>query len=100
MSDLSKLPNVGPVLAAELRRAGIETAERLRQLGATAAWERVREVNPERDCASSLLALEGAVRGVRWMALEGTERGRIAALVGARRASPSSGLTGRLGRRA
>jgi DNA transformation protein len=85
MSDLSTLPNVGPVLAGELRRAEIETAERLRRVGAAAAWERVREVNPERDCAASLLALEGAVRGVRWMALEGTERERIAAFAESRR---------------
>jgi DNA transformation protein len=83
--DLRRLPNVGDVLARELRAAGIATARQLRELGAPAAWERVRRVNPDRDCASSLLALEGAVRGVRWMAIDPAERRRLSADAGARR---------------
>ena len=77
--DLGGLPNVGPTLAAELRAAGIESSDQLRALGARAAWGRLRDVNPERDCSSSLLALEGAVRGVRWMAIDPAERRRICA---------------------
>lgn len=85
MSDLTTLSNVGAVLARELEAAGVGSAERLRELGATSAWERLREVNPERDCANSLLALEGAVRGVRWMKIDADERRLIAARVGSRR---------------
>jgi DNA transformation protein len=84
-NDLRDLPNVGPALARELLAAGVDSAARLRQLGPLAAWERVREVNPERDCASSLLALEGAVRGVRWMAIDEPERRRLGAYAAARR---------------
>ena len=73
-NDLENLPNVGPELARELRAAGVETAAQLRRLGAKDAWAKVRDVNPERDCASSLLALEGAVRGVRWMSIRPAER--------------------------
>jgi len=75
---LEDLPNVGPILASELRAAGIASAEQLRATGAKAAWLQLREVNPERHCSQSLLALEGALRGVRWMALEPAERQRIA----------------------
>ncbi len=42
-------------------------------------WERLSQVNPDRDCASSLLALEGAIRGVRWMELPDADRKQIAA---------------------
>jgi DNA transformation protein and related proteins len=78
-NDLERLPNLGPVLARELRAAGVETPAQLPKIGARAAWAKVREVNPERDCASSLLALEGAVRGVRWMSIDPAERRRLSA---------------------
>jgi DNA transformation protein len=84
-NDLRELPNVGPALARDLLAAGVDSAIRLHELGARAAWERVREVNPERDCASSLLALEGAVRGVRWMAIDPGERRRLSAHAAERR---------------
>ena len=87
MNDLAKLPNVGPQLARELLAAGIESGAHLRELGAAAAWDRVRDVNPDRDCASSLLALEGAVRGVRWMSLDLAERRRLSEYAESRRRS-------------
>lgn len=77
MTALDGAINVGPVLARELRAAGIDDIEQLRALGAREAWDRVRQVNPERDCASSLLALEGAIRGVRWTTIDAGERERI-----------------------
>src|SRR5437899_12251290 len=79
MKELTQLPNVGPKLASELEAAGIASATELRSMGANAAWERLRKVNPQRDSASSLLALEGAVRGVRWMSIDPGERRRISA---------------------
>ena len=85
MMRLERATNVGPVLAGELRKAGIAYVEDLRELGAYAAWERVRRINPDRDCASSLLALEGAIRGVRWMSLKASERQKIAARAAAAR---------------
>lgn len=83
--DLENLPNVGPELARELRAAGVETAAQLRRLGAKGAWAKVRDVNPERDCASSLLALEGAVRGVRWTSIQPAERKVLRAYAAERR---------------
>jgi hypothetical protein len=38
------------------------------------AGERLSTVSPERDCASSLFALEGAIRGVRWMEVPEADR--------------------------
>ena len=84
-NELEDLPNVGPELARELRAAGVQTADQLRRLGAKCAWAKVRDVNPERDCASSLLALEGAVRGVRWMSIQPAERKVLRAYAAQRR---------------
>lgn len=84
-NDLERLPNLGPVLARELRAAGVGTVAQLQKIGAKAAWAKVRDVNPERDCASSLLALEGTVRGVRWMRIDLAERRRLSAYAEERR---------------
>jgi len=85
MNELRQLPNLGPALTRELVAAGVDSPARLHALGAAAAWERVRKVNAERDCASSLLALEGALRGVRWTQIDQSERDRISAYARARR---------------
>lgn len=86
MTTLEDAPNIGSVLAAELRAAGIETVDQLRAVGGIEAWERIRLINPERDCASSLLALVGAVQGRRWMSIEPDERKRMREYAAGRRA--------------
>ena len=77
MTDIADAINIGPVLAGELRQAGITTLEALRALGYRDAWQRVHAVNPQRDCGNSLLALAGAIEGVRWMRLPAEMRARI-----------------------
>ncbi len=79
MTEIEDVINIGPVLAKELRAAGITSREALQQLGARKTWERLSNVNPDRDYASSLLALEGAIRGMRWMELPDADRKQIAA---------------------
>lgn len=79
MTPIEDGVNVGPVLAAEIRRAGIDTIERLRELGYRAAWERLQTIATDRDCTHSLLALAGAIQGVRWARLAPAERERIRA---------------------
>ena len=62
--ELTALPNIGPVLAGNLRAIGVETAEALRETGAEAAWLRIRaEVDPG-ACLHQLQALAGAVEGI------------------------------------
>lgn len=79
MSRVESAINIGPVLAADLRRAGITTVEELREVGHVGAWRRLRQVAPDRDCTHTCLAIAGAVAGVRWMTLPAAERARIAA---------------------
>jgi len=62
--ELTSLPNIGPVLADNLRKIGVETPEALREMGAEGAWLSVRgQVNPG-ACLHQLQALAGAVEGV------------------------------------
>lgn len=63
-----QLKNVGPVLAAKLIAAGIDSPEKLRRLGARSAFE---AMYPDGDAygdfnAAYLYALEGAIRHCDW----------------------------------
>ncbi len=78
MSALEDLPNIGKVLAGRLREAGIDTAEELRRLGDAVAFRRIRAVLPDDACVSTRCALAGAVRGVRWHALDVGLRKKLA----------------------
>lgn len=66
---LEDLPNIGPVLADRLRRAGIMTPAQFAALGDTAAFARLVATYPEEACTHTRLALAGAARGVRWHSL-------------------------------
>ena len=65
MEKLIDLPNIGPVLAGNLEKAGIETPDRLRELGAEDAFLRIRAQVDASACLHQLEALAGAVEGVR-----------------------------------
>ena len=56
MGELSKLPNIGKTVEAQLIQVGIETPEALRQVGAKAAWLKIQEIDPS-ACIHRLLAL-------------------------------------------
>ncbi len=64
MGELSKLPNIGQTLEECLNDAGITTREELISLGAEKAWLKLYEHDPS-ACMHKLLALEGAVEGVK-----------------------------------
>ncbi|MBV8587867.1 MAG: TfoX/Sxy family DNA transformation protein [Verrucomicrobia bacterium] len=62
---IESLPNIGPELAASLRFAGVNSAEDLIALGATAVWRRLVRAGILADI-QSLYLLDGAASGVRW----------------------------------
>ena len=62
--NLTSLPNIGPVLAENLRRVGIDTPEQLRETGAREAWRRIRTQVDAGACFHQLTALAGAERGI------------------------------------
>ena len=48
----------------QLIQVGIETPEALREIGAKAVWLKIQEIDPS-ACIHRLLALEGAIQGVK-----------------------------------
>ena len=64
MGELSKLPNIGKTVEEQLAQAGIVTADGLKQTGAKAAWLKIQQIDPS-ACIHRLMALEGAIEGVK-----------------------------------
>ena len=64
MGQLANLPNIGKVVEEQLNRVGIETTAQLVQIGAENAWLKIQSID-ETACIHRLLALEGAIRGIR-----------------------------------
>ena len=62
--ELTELPNIGPVLAENLRRVGVASAEDLRTAGACEAWLRIRTRVDSGACFHQLTALAGAELGI------------------------------------
>ena len=64
MGQLANLPNIGKVVEEQLNAVGIETTEQLVQTGAENAWLKIQAIDSS-ACIHRLLALEGAIRGVK-----------------------------------
>ncbi|KAB1437864.1 TfoX/Sxy family protein [Candidatus Galacturonibacter soehngenii] len=61
---LSDLPNIGNEVARQLNKVGIYTYEELKRIGAKNAWLKIQSVD-ESACIHRLLALEGAIQGMK-----------------------------------
>ncbi len=75
--DLAHAVNLGSTLAAALHEAGIPGVTELRALGSAAAWERLRHGQPRLATGTTLLQLEGAIRGIRITQIPPPERARL-----------------------
>ncbi|BFL48485.1 competence protein TfoX [Lactonifactor longoviformis] len=64
MGELSKLPNIGPAVEAQLEEVGITTPEQLRETGSRQAWLKIKAIDAS-ACIHRLYALEGAVLGIK-----------------------------------
>lgn len=64
MGELSKLPNIGKTVEEQLITVGINTPDELRTVGAKTAWLKIQEID-ESACINRLMALEGAIRGIK-----------------------------------
>ena len=65
-NELTKLPNIGNVLAKKLVAAGIATKKELESLGAEESFMKIEGDVEPLACFNTLCALEGAIQGVRW----------------------------------
>ena len=64
MAELSKLPNIGKKVEEQLLQVGINSADELMRIGAKAALLKIQEID-ESACINRLMALEGAIQGVK-----------------------------------
>jgi DNA transformation protein len=64
MGELSKLPNIGKSVEAQLEQVGISSFEDLKQMGAEKAWLEIQKID-DSACINRLLALEGAIQGIK-----------------------------------
>jgi DNA transformation protein len=64
MGELSKLPNIGEVVEEQLFAVGIHTEDELKRIGSKESWLRIQSVDKS-ACIHRLLALEGAIQGVK-----------------------------------
>ena len=64
MGELSKLPNIGKTVEEQLIQVGITSVDELRRVGAKSAWLKIQEID-ESACINRLMALEGAIQGVK-----------------------------------
>lgn len=68
MGELSKLPNIGKEVKSQLNKVEIFTYDELKEIGAEQAWLKIQEIDSS-ACIHRLLALEGAINGVKKTAL-------------------------------
>jgi DNA transformation protein len=68
MGELSKLPNIGKEVERQLNEVGIFTYDELKTIGTEQAWLKIQEIDAS-ACIHRLLALEGAIQGIKKTAL-------------------------------
>jgi len=68
MGELLKLPNIGKEVERQLNIIGIFTYDELKDIGTEQAWLKIQEVDAS-ACIHRLLAMEGAIQGVKKTAL-------------------------------
>lgn len=68
MGELSKLPNIGKEVERQLNKVGIFTYDELKDIGSEQAWLKIQKIDAS-ACIHRLLALEGAIKGVKKTAL-------------------------------
>ena len=59
------MPNIGKEVSKKLIAVGIDTPEKLIELGSKQAFIRIKSID-DTACFSMLQGLEGAVQGIRW----------------------------------
>lgn len=63
MAGLTSMANIGREMEKKLAAVGIDSPEKLRELGAEQAFARLKRAYP-RVCLVHLYSLEGAVKGI------------------------------------
>ncbi|MCC0631759.1 MULTISPECIES: TfoX/Sxy family protein [unclassified Clostridioides] len=73
MGELSKLPNIGPVVEGQLNQVGITNYEQLKEIGSKQAWLKIKSIDAS-ACINRLYSLEAAIQGIRKSQLSSDEK--------------------------
>ncbi|MFN7925500.1 MAG: TfoX/Sxy family DNA transformation protein [Bryobacteraceae bacterium] len=74
MAAKPPIPGFGPVCSPELRAVGIDSVDRIRELGWEEAFLRWVEAFPSRINVNAAVGMIAAEKGVPWQAIAGTEK--------------------------
>jgi hypothetical protein len=81
-TDATRLiPGLGPKSTAWLAEVGIDTPEVLREMGAVAAYLRLKHWNPRLVTLNALWGLHAALAGIPWTAIDASTKERLLAEV-------------------
>jgi DNA transformation protein and related proteins len=81
-TDATRLmPGLGPKSTAWLAEVGIDTPEVLREVGAVAAYLRLKHWNPRLVTLNALWGLHAALAGIPWTAIDAATKERLLAEV-------------------
>ena len=76
MAAISTIPNLGPATEAAFARAGITTAEQVRELGADAAYARLLQTGAQPHFIGYYVLVMG-LQGRPWNDCKGTEKAAL-----------------------
>lgn len=76
MGELEKLPNIGKEIEKQLNMVGINSYDELKSFGAEQSWLKIQEID-ETACFNRLLALEGALQGVKKTLLDDERKAKL-----------------------
>ena len=79
---VSALKNIGPATSRWLAEVGITTERELNALGAVGAYQRLQHLTSHPVTLTGLYALEGALRGVHWNALDDAVKQELRRAIG------------------
>lgn len=78
MSNLVTMPNIGKEMANKLESVGIDTAEKLIEIGSKEAFFRLKAKYPQ-VCLVHLYTLEGAITGTEFNCLPDDKKAELKA---------------------
>lgn len=78
MTELTNMPNIGKEMASKLESVGIDTKERLIDIGAEEVFFKLKTKYPN-VCLVHLYALEGAIQNVDFNCLSEKTKARLKA---------------------
>ena len=74
---VSELPNLGPKSVLWLAEVGINSVAELREVGAVAAYRRLKHWNPRLVVLNALYAMYAALEDVSWRAVDPDTKARL-----------------------